>query len=621
MSSTSIIIMGGEVELQAAGADGTKRVEILAYSGGPMRVAGFGDVVLNLAGMDLPQQLPLLADHNPALDRTVGSARPTIQNHRLVASGRIITSGTTAEQLIQLARAGVPIAASIGAEPIERSFIKPGDKVTVNGRTFTAGAAGLTFVNKSRLKEISLVSIGADSGATATIAAQGNQMSEPTTVTTTTPDPIADERQRTTSIVQAAAKYAGRLPAEKLASIQASAIGDNWTSDKLELELIRAARPVAAPSAFIRSTMAPSTDILGAAVALHAGRPDIAEKRFGATVAQQAAELRCHSLVDLCAAALRADCRDVPSDRNDMIRAAFSSMSLPVALGNYAEKSAADAFAETPAIWRALARRRTVSTFHEHKIARVLLVGNFEKVPPGGELKHGVLKETTAAIQADTTGMFLGLTRQAVINDDLGAFSDTASAIGRAGARTMNDDFATMLLDNTGSFFGVGNSNLLSGASSALSASALESALSTMAKKTDSEGRNVDLRARSLLVCPEIDHTARALLNSQTMQQYVSSGSPTKPMGNPLASLALDLYVEPRLSNTTFHASASTTAWYIFSAVNDGAINVALLSGRDTPVIEQVDLPSNVLGIGFRGYIDYGFALGEHLAALKSAGA
>jgi hypothetical protein len=140
-----------------------------------------------------------------------------------------------------------------------------------------------------------------------------------------------------------------------------------------------------------------------------------------------------------------------------------------------------------------------------------------------------------------------------------------------------------------------------------------------MMKRTDAAGKLVDVRAVTLLVPPELEYTARQILRSSTVERYVASGTDNQPTGNPQFE-ALQLQVDPRLSSAAY-AGYSTTAWYLFSNKADGAVNVALLNGVDRPMIEQIDPPSNQLGVGFRGYIDYGFSLGEPIAAYKSKGA
>ena len=54
------------------------RFEILAYTGGIMNIAGWGPVVIDLAGCSLPKTVPVLVDHDNSLKGVIGSGRPEI---------------------------------------------------------------------------------------------------------------------------------------------------------------------------------------------------------------------------------------------------------------------------------------------------------------------------------------------------------------------------------------------------------------------------------------------------------------------------------------------------------------------------------------------------------------
>jgi len=77
----------------------------------------------------------------------------------------------------------------------------------------------------------------------------------------------------------------------------------------------------------------------------------------------------------------------------------------------------------------------------------------------------------------------------------------------------------------------------------------------------------------------------------------------------------------PYLSNTAI-SGYSVTAWYLFPNPNDiAAFEIVFLNGVDTPTVEQVDVASNVLGLAYRGYFDFGIAEQDPRGAVKMAGA
>jgi hypothetical protein len=112
--------------------------------------------------------------------------------------------------------------------------------------------------------------------------------------------------------------------------------------------------------------------------------------------------------------------------------------------------------------------------------------------------------------------------------------------------------------------------------------------------------------------------TGRSILSSELLQRYVSSGVDAQPQGNPLRGL-LELVVEPRLSNAIY-PNFSEKAWYLWAPPACAALTVGFVGGQNVPFVEEVQLPADTLGVGFRSYIDVAAALGDPLGALMMAG-
>lgn len=411
----------------------------------------------------------------------------------------------------------------------------------------------------------------------------------------------------------------------------AKAISEGWDEPRCELESLRAFR-VQTEVDQLRAARAHAPaiwgnsgrrdfkdqDLLAAAVLMHAGQSSTVEKSYGEHVAQRAHELKCNSLIDVCRMALQLEHRDVPTGRNEMLRAALSTVSLPVALGDAAHKSLISVYRESPATWRSFAQVKPVSNFKDHHGIRPSHMGELQKLAKGGEIKHVSPGETDFSYSIDTFARMITLDRRDIINDDLSFFSDTAAALGRSALRSVSDLVYSTLLANAGSFFGTGNANYASGGGSVLGTTSLATAIAAMQIQRDADGRDLDIRPQTLLVPPELRYTATSLLESEFLQQ----SSANVPTGNPNRS-ALSLQVEPRLSNSERFTGTSTTGWYLFASPQDAAMIVAFLNGIETPTIEFFGLDSdpNVLAASWRCYHDFGAVLADYNAAYKSAGA
>jgi hypothetical protein len=475
-ASQHILLSSAEVEIQAASGK-PPSVSIVAYTGGLMSVPGWGPVVLDLAGLDAgADQISLLADHDATLDGVVGHGRAQVIDGKLLVNGTLTGATEAARQVVELARGGFKFQASVGVVPGDYERVRPNDTVQVNGRAITAGRSGLTLVKAGVLREVSIVAIGADANTSVAIAAQGK---ESTMNETQTADDIRAAALAETERIHAIRAACGG----QFGDIEARAIREGWNGPRTQLAVLRAGRPT--PPLFNTRPFAPTRQTLEAAVLGHMGYEHLAERHLGATAAQQARDLRATNLIDLCRAALQLDGKDIPSSRDAMIRAALSTYSLPVALGDAANKLLMDAYTETPATWRSFAGIKSATDFKPHTGVRGSDVGDLTQLAPGGEIKHGSIKEMTYPFRIDTFAKMLSLDRRDIVNDDLGLFDEAARNLGRAAMRSLSDLVYQVLLANAGNFFSSGHANHDTGTGTALSSTSLGAGIAKMISPSD----------------------------------------------------------------------------------------------------------------------------------------
>lgn len=619
-----------------------RRFSMVAYNGGRMRPMGWGsDLVVDLAGVEVgPEKLPILIDHNPDFGSVLGQATEVkIGRSGITASGDIYAVGDDAKAALSLIDSGYESQASIGGSILSREFVDAGVSVVVNGQTFTGP---LSIARKSTLVEISAVVCGADPRTSVSLNSKGSTMpmnviNENTNPASASPppgqqpqtvhaaDPIAAERERVAKIVEVTSRFsAGSAVAQQ-------AIREGWEPQRAELEALRASRPVVNPTQFgpsfsgsastgrYGSQMPTDATILAAAILTRAGHEKLAETAYGAQAMNAMGPMRNASMLELCAAALRMQNMEVPSSRTELIRAAASTSTLPTALGNAANKVMESAYVTAPPTWRSWCAIRPAANFKDQKSVRPSFGGELEKVGNGGEVKHGTVGESVFGWNIDTYAKNISVTRQDIINDDLNIFQEVLPGLGLAAARSLANLIYKTLLANGGSFFSVGNKNLISGGGSALALAGLSLAIKTMRQQTDQAGNVLDIQPAVLAVPPELETTARQLLNSVQVSRNTSQDN--LPQGNPFQGLC-QLEVEPRLSNANFTGN-SATGWYLFSPPANAAMVVGFLDGNQTPQITQFGFDSNpnTLAMTWQCVYDFGAALGDSRAALKSAGA
>jgi len=420
----------------------------------------------------------------------------------------------------------------------------------------------------------------------------------------------------------------------KHAEVEAKAIGEGWDVARTELEILRADRPQV--SAVRTGGDATSAKALEAALCLSAGLPEktvgeqFDERTMNAALSRDLAGAGIHTLLYEVIRASGGYARPGRVD-NETIRAAFaadkrlveasggagfSTISLTGILSNVANKTMLAAYQAVPSVASMIAAETDVNDFKEVTRYRLTGVGVFEKVGPDGELKSAELSEESFSSKVETYGRMITLTRQMLINDDLGAFLQIPRIIGRMSALKREEALFELLLSNPGSFFSAGNSNFLSGASTALSIDALTQAEQAFLDQTDSEGKPILLSASVLLVPTSLKVRAQQLMTETRVNELPTSA---KPANNPHAGKFTPV-ATPYL-NAQGIAGSSALAWYLFANPQDvAAIEIAYLRGRRVPTIESGDTNFNTLGVQWRGFFDFGVSMQDTRAAVKAKG-
>jgi len=383
-----------------------------------------------------------------------------------------------------------------------------------------------------------------------------------------------------------------------------------------ELHAIRAERPKA-PTIHGNSDGGRDENVLAAASMLYFGKESLGEKVYGAPTMQRARDLGLRSVFDLARFALREKGLDGPTSGEALLKAAFSTTGLPVALGDSAGKIALGTYNEMPASWKSWCDVVPVGDFKQKKFVRLGHSVGLEELGPAGEIKHGSLSETTGSITAATYARMIAIPRQLLINDDLGLIPQVAQDFGKLAIRKVANLIYTALLANTGSFFSGAANNLID---DPLSSAGLTAALAAFRLQVDSDGEPVDIRPAVLLVPPSLEPTARQLLNSAELQRYVTSGTDNVPSGNPFANLGLTLEVEPRLESASY-TGASGSLWFLMGPASAQVAIAAFLNGIQGPTVESAETDFETLGRQWRVWIDVGVALCDPKAGVMSSGA
>ncbi|MEG0923341.1 MAG: Clp protease ClpP [Comamonas sp.] len=306
-------------------------------------------------------------------------------------------------------------------------------------------------------------------------------------------------------------------------------------------------------------------------------------------------------------------------DKRQVVSAAFtqSASDFPILLTDAIHRVLLSSYALQALTWQRFCKRGEVSDFRAHNRFRVGSLGNLQPKNELGEYKNVAIPDGEKSVMtAATKGYIINLSREMIINDDLGAFADQAAAMGRAAARTVEADVYALLSENSGlgpvmgdgkTLLHAGHGNVATAA--APSSAAFDALRVLMASQKDVTGNDfLDLRPAVWLGPLGLDSQARMI----NQAQYEVTASKNAQTPNIALGLFRDIVGSPRLGGTRYYALAD--------ANEAAALEVAFLDGVDTPFLEQEDA-FDTDGARFKVRLDYGVAAHDPRGIVTNAGA
>jgi len=270
---------------------------------------------------------------------------------------------------------------------------------------------------------------------------------------------------------------------------------------------------------------------------------------------------------------------------NQMWERTFQSGSdLPSIVLDAATKSLRAGYEATPRTFLPWTRRRTAPDFKNINSIQLSGAPSLLEVKTGGEFKRGIVSDGKETYALATYGRILGINRQAIINDDLDAFTRLPQLCANASADIESDTVYGIITTNgtmqtTGAaLFSATHTNLTTGATPTISVDALGIGRAAMRKQVGLEGRPINVRPSFLIVPAALEGIAEQF----TSQAYVAAQSSNI---NPFASggrSPLTPIVEPRLD------ANSAAAWYLAAdPMQIDTVEYAYLEGEEGPYLES----------------------------------
>jgi hypothetical protein len=298
-------------------------------------------------------------------------------------------------------------------------------------------------------------------------------------------------------------------------------------------------------------------------------------------------EYRNFSFLDHAKECLRAAGRRVNGGPDQIIREALESRALttgdlPTILGGFANKSALIGFQEAQSPIVSICREVPAKDFKTHYLAKLSESDDLEQVPEKGDYQYGSRDEHYESYQLATYGKIFAVTRQSLINDDLGLLSQIPRNHGAAAARKVRDVVTAVLTGNAAmsdgtALFHADHSNFVgSGSGGAPADTTLETGYLAMRTQEGLNGTVLGIEPKFLIVPAALWADAKKLL--------VSIGDLADNKSSGVANIwhqVLELISEPLLDKT------SATGWYLSCDPRrfDGIV-LSYLNGNRAPHLE-----------------------------------
>jgi hypothetical protein len=591
-----------------------RSVAAIAASEKPVKVFSWERGIINevilIDGVEFQgdaRQVPLLDAHSRHSQRSVlGSARSFNVKGGELHCEVWFSSTSDGDEAFTKVREGHLTDFSIGYVVLESVWIPEGEKQTIRGKTFEGP---LQVATKTLIRELSLVPIGADSSAKARAEHEEREASMDKTLEEIRAEAVRAEQSRICEI-KAMCEHFNCPDADMLIR------GNNTLEEARKHVMSFVVRNMPTGYGFSPTNLDEysSRNSIGGRIGI--GR-DASEKRRDAVIdgfvlrsgiqlekpAPGANEYAVCSFLDLARECLTAAGENVRGlTPNQVMRMALGQRAMvtadfPSILAAVSGKVLRMAYEQVPDTWRPWCKIGSSKDFKEQMRPILSEMSDLDEVPEGTRYPHGETLDGKEVFSLATYGKIWSVTRQALINDDLGALTDIPRAWGASAKRKITSLVYGILTGNPEMSDGVPLFDALHdnvGTVGVISKTALTEARKLMRTQKGPQGLAVlNVKPRFLIVPAALETTAEEILSSISLDE-LNSG-----IANPFRG-KFEIVCEPTLDVT------DAARWFMAAdPASIDTVEVSFLNGEEGPYIESRE-GWNVDGMEVKCRLDVG---------------
>lgn len=303
---------------------------------------------------------------------------------------------------------------------------------------------------------------------------------------------------------------------------------------------------------------------------------------------------------------------------------AESTSDFPAILANVANKTLRQAYEAMPQTFKPFSKPATAADFKPINRVELNDLPSLPLLNEKGEYKRVNLTDQNATYSLATYGGVVAITRKAIINDDLSAFTRTSATLGVAAARTQSD-IVWALITNNGNYsdgnaiFSTAHSNKNTGASTSIDPTVNTGSNATLqAILTGRKG----LRLQKAPNGTPLNLVPRFLLSPAALESYALQVIyPAQLAASTVAGVVpewattLTPIIEPRLD------AVSSTAWYLVAdPATIDTVEYCFLEGQEG-VYYEMRQGFDVDGLEIKARLDFGAQIIDFRGMQLNAGA
>jgi hypothetical protein len=287
---------------------------------------------------------------------------------------------------------------------------------------------------------------------------------------------------------------------------------------------------------------------------------------------------------------------------------ALTTSDFPAIMAGAINQFLTEQYASSPAPLAVLAKSREVNDFREIKALWVDGNVTLDLVVENGEYTYGSVIEGTDSYKLATFGKILSLTRQLIINDNLGAFAAVGSWYAREGGRKRSDILSavvrTGVMADGKAIFHADHGNLAP-VGTVINAPSLNAGRVAMRLQKDRDGVTVIGIAPKYLVVGPLQETYAEMFLTELAAAKTEDVNPFPGK--------LTLVIEPSITDYS---------WYLFADPNQAPVlEYATLRGQGDSIFVDTRIGFEVDAVEHKARIDFGAGAVDYRGAYKNPGA